>query len=129
MKKLLMILAIIICASFAQADILTTWTVNDPGATMTAQSVFYREDPGATGDQALLDGTGFTEIPLQLADRQYQFTTLTEGVSYCFYWQAVSAGPSYFKSDVLCGTNAPARQIQRIQFFKLIDNEAITPLR
>ena len=127
MKKLIIFLAIMIFATPAMADIILGWDINN-AALMTEQNVYYRVDPGVSGDQALLDGTGFTPVGIPLAEREYRFTNLTPEKYYCFYVEAKSEN-STNKSDVLCGRNGELRTVKRITFLQMVDGETITPVR
>ena len=127
MKKLIIFLAIMFIAAPAMADIILGWDINN-AALMTEQNVYYRVDPGVSGDQGLLDGTGFTPVGIPLADREYRFTNLTPETDYCFYVEAKSEN-STNKSDVLCGRNGELRTVKRITFLQMVVGETITPVR
>ena len=129
MKKLIIVilLSLFLAMPVFAADLYVAWTVNDPIGVATEQNLYYREDPGPSGDAELLAGTGFVKVPLNLADREFTVTGLLDDTSYCLYLDIVSPN-SVFETDVYGATARPARIVKRTTTY-VIQVDEVIPVR
>ena len=114
MKKLITALAaIVLLATTSYADIDISWTLNDPDNVATSITLLYVQDTGQT-DAELINSSGFTSVPLNLADTTYRLTGLADDTDYCIYINVTSPNSS-FDSDIYCLKHGAAREVIDIQ--------------